>query len=69
MRPGDNQKVDSEYIQNGTSSIFAFVESLAGGHHISVHKHRTAIDWANEIKYLIFIVIRMIDESIGEKGK
>lgn len=30
MRPGDDRKVDSEYIRNGTYSIFAFVEPLAG---------------------------------------
>jgi len=52
MRPGDNQKIDSEYIRNGTCSIFAFVEPLGGRHHTSVHEHRAAIDWANEIKYL-----------------
>lgn len=56
MRPGDNKKVDSEYIRNGTSSIFAFVEALAGRHHISVHEHRTAIDWANEIKHLVDVM-------------
>ena len=52
MRPGDNQKTDSEYVRNGTCSIFAFVEPLGGRHHVSVHEHRTAIDWAMEIKYL-----------------
>lgn len=52
MRPGDDQKVDSEYIRNGTCSIFAFVEALAGRHHVSVREHRTATDWAEEIKYL-----------------
>jgi hypothetical protein len=52
MRPGDNQKIDSEYIRNGTCSIFAFIEPLGGKHHTSVHEHRTAIDWAEEIKYL-----------------
>ena len=52
MRPGDNQKIDSEYKRNGTCSIFAFVEPLGGKHHVSVHEHRTAIDWAIEIKYL-----------------
>ena len=52
MRPGDNQKIDSEYKRNGTCSIFAFVEPLGGNHHVSVHEHRTALDWANEIKYL-----------------
>ena len=52
MRPGDDQKIDSEYKRNGTRSIFAFVEPLGGKHHVSVHEHRTAIDWAHEIKYL-----------------
>ena len=51
-RPGSNLKTDSEYRRNGTCSIFAFVEPLGGRHHVSVHEHRTAIDWAVEIKYL-----------------
>jgi hypothetical protein len=52
MRPGDNAKIDSEYIRNGTCSIFVFVEPLGGMHHVSVHEHRKATDWAKEIKYL-----------------
>lgn len=52
MRPGDDQKIDSEYKRNGTCSIFAFVEPLGGRHHVSVHEHRTAVDWAYEIRYL-----------------
>ena len=53
MRPGDDKKVDSEYTRNGTCSIFAFVEVLGGRHHVSVREHRTAVDWAEEIKYLV----------------
>ena len=53
MRPGDDRKVDSKYISNGTCSIFAFVEPLAGKHHVSVREHRTAVGWAEEIKYLV----------------
>lgn len=56
MRPGDIQKVDSEYVRNGTCSIFAFVEPLGGRHHTSVHEHRTAFDWAEEIRYLVDIM-------------
>lgn len=52
MKPGSDRKVDSEYVRNGTCSIFAFVEPLGGTHHVSVHEHRTAADWAMEIKYL-----------------
>lgn len=53
MRPGDNKKIDCEYVRNGTCSIFAFIEPLGGRHHVSVRKHRTAVDWAEEIKYLV----------------
>lgn len=56
MRPGDNKKVDSEYVRKGTCSIFAFVEALAGKHHVSVREHRTAIDWAEEIQYLVDVM-------------
>ncbi len=52
MRPGNDRKTDSEYVRKGTCSIFAFVEPLGGKHHVSVHEHRTAIDWALEIRYL-----------------
>lgn len=52
MKPGSDKKVDSEYVRNGTCSIFAFVEPLGGTHHVSVHERRTAADWAMEIKYL-----------------
>lgn len=56
MRPGNNQKIDSEYTRNGTCSIFSFVEPLGGRHHTSVHEHRTALDWAKEIKYLVDVM-------------
>ena len=46
MRPGDNQKIDSEYVREGTCSIFIFTEPLRGWRHSSVRKTRTALDWA-----------------------
>lgn len=55
MRPGDTKKIDFEYIRNGTSSIFVFIEPLGGVRHVSVRKHRTAADWAEEIQYLVDI--------------
>lgn len=62
MRPGDTQKTDSEYVRNGTCSIFVFVEPLGGVRHVSVREHRTAFDWAEEIKYLV-------DTSYPDKQK
>lgn len=52
MRPGDDLKTDSEYVREGTCSIFAFTEPLGGIRHVSVREHRTAVDWAEEIQYL-----------------
>ena len=56
MRPGDNKKMDSEYVREGTCSIFAFIEPLGGNHHVSVREHRTAVDWAEEIKYTVDVM-------------
>ena len=56
VRACNGRKVDSEYTRNGTCSIFAFIEPLAGKHHVSVREHRTAVDWAEEIKYLADIM-------------
>lgn len=52
-RCGDTKKIDYEYTRNGTCSIFAFVEPIGGRHHVSVRERRTAVDWAEEIKYLV----------------
>ena len=64
MRPGDNRKVDSEYVRHGTCSIFTFVEPLGGKHHVSVREHRTAVDWAEEIKYLVDVLYPDVDKII-----
>lgn len=53
MRPGDTQKIDSEYIRNGTCSIFVFVEPLVVVQHVSVQEHRTEVDCSEESGYLI----------------
>ena len=52
MIPGNDRKIDSEYVRNGTVSIFAFVEPLGGVHHVSVREHRTAVDWQRRLNIL-----------------
>lgn len=64
MRPGDDQKTDSEYVREGTCSIFAFSEPLGGVRHISVREHRTACDWAEEIKFLVDVSYPSVDKII-----
>lgn len=53
MKPGSKKKSDSEYVRHGTCSIFVFNEPLAGWRHTSVREHRTANDWAEEVKALV----------------
>ena len=64
MRQGDTQKMDSEYVQNGTCSIFVFMEPLGGIRHVSVREHRIAIDWSEEIKYLVDVSYPDCDKII-----
>ena len=52
MIPRSDRKTDSEYVRNGTVSIFAFIEPPGRMHHVSVREHRTALDWAEEIRYI-----------------
>lgn len=62
--PGNDKKIDSEYVRNGTCSIFAFVKPLGGKHHVSVRERRTATDWAEEIKYLVDEMYPQADKII-----
>jgi hypothetical protein len=52
MMPGSVEKVDNEYIRNGTCSIFMFTEPLGGWRHAEALPRRTMRDWAHEIKWL-----------------
>ena len=53
MRPGDIAKLDSEYVRNGTVSIFCFINPHTGVITQFVEPTRTAVDWAEKIKYLV----------------
>lgn len=63
-RCGDTEKKDYEYVRNGTCSIFAFIEPLGGKHHVSVKEHRTAVDWAEEIKYLVDVMYPDVEKIV-----
>ncbi|BBB89497.1 hypothetical protein MAMMFC1_02602 [Methylomusa anaerophila] len=64
MRPGASQKIDSEYVREGTCSIFVFTEPLSGTRHVSVRERRTAADWAEEIKYLVDVMYPDMDKIV-----
>jgi len=53
MEPGSPEKVDNEYIRNGTCSIFIFSEPLVGWRHTEALAHRRKKDWARKIQWLL----------------
>ncbi len=55
MRPGEIKRYDSEYIRNGTCSIFIFTEPLKGWRNVSVSERRTKKDWARNVEELLIV--------------
>jgi len=55
MAPGRTKKIDAEYVRCGTCSIFVFTEPLKGWCYASAREHRTAIDFAYEIRELLTV--------------
>lgn len=55
MKPGSVKKIDNEYKRMGTCSIFVFTEPLTGWTYTHAREHRTAVDWAYEIKDLLTV--------------
>jgi hypothetical protein len=49
--PGQPEKVDSEYERNGVANVFMIFEPLAGKRETIVNETRTAVDFANVLKF------------------
>ena len=47
------RKIDCEYLRKGTCSIFMFTEPLGSWREAHALPQRRAIDWANQIKWLV----------------
>lgn len=52
-QPGHDRQEDSEYVRNGTCSIFAWVEPLRGWRRVDAQPRRTKIDWARQVRHLL----------------
>lgn len=53
IKSGKPERIDNEYIRKGTCSIFLFTEPLSGWRYANACEHRTKIDWAHHIKWLL----------------
>ena len=50
-KPGEPEKLDSVYVRNGVADIFMISEPLAGKRETVVKQSRTAIDFAEVLRY------------------
>ena len=53
VKPGRIARIDYEYKRIGSVSAFLFTAPFQGWRRVSVRERRTAIDWAEEVKYLL----------------
>jgi DDE superfamily endonuclease len=53
MKPGQPERVDSEYTRLGTANLFFFVEPLRGWRHVEMMDRRTKRDYAHCIQWLV----------------
>ena len=51
--PGHRERYDYEYKRNETRNLFMFFEPLRGWRHLEVTERRTAVDSANQMKWLV----------------
>ena len=52
-KPGRIARIDSEYKRRGTASAFMFTAPFQGWRRVSIRERHTAVDWAEEVKYLL----------------
>jgi hypothetical protein len=71
MKPGNPEKEDYQYTRNGTCAIFMFTAPLEGWRHVDAQEHRTKVDWAKQIEYLVNVVfpdkqkIRLVQDNLN----
>ena len=51
--PGRPERFDYEYVRNGTANLFMISEPLAGWRHVMVTDRRTAVDFAEVLRWLV----------------
>ena len=70
-KPGQPERFDYEYKRNGTRNLFVYFQPLAGWRHIEVTEHRTKIDFAHCMRYLVdecfpeAEVVRIVNDNLN----
>jgi hypothetical protein len=53
MAPGRPERIDYEYVRNGTANLFMVSEPLVGWRAVKVTERRTAVDFAEVVRWLV----------------
>ncbi len=53
LQLGHPKRQDYEYRRCGTQNVFLFIEPKAGHRHVLVTAHRTKLEWAKAMRYLV----------------
>lgn len=51
--PGRPERIDYEYTRNGTANLFMMSMPLLGWRHVEVTERRTAVDFAEVVRWLV----------------
>jgi hypothetical protein len=52
LEPGQVQRVDNEYVRQGTCALFMLFEPLAGKRAVLIRDRRTSVDFAQVVRHL-----------------
>ena len=52
-QPGQPERIDYQYVRNGTANLFMISEPLIGWRHVEVTERRTAVDFAAVVRWLV----------------
>jgi DDE superfamily endonuclease len=53
MGKGQPQRIDHEYVREGTCTVWMFVEPLACWRDVQVTERRTMVDWAQQVRRIV----------------
>jgi DDE superfamily endonuclease len=59
--PGQPERYDYEYTRNGTANLFMISEPLIGWRAVKVTERRTAVDFAEVVRWLVEEVVLVMD--------
>lgn len=63
-KPGKPRRIDYEYKRNGTCNLFVAIEPKANRRIVRVTTHRTKIEYAYFLKYLVTVVYKDAEKII-----